>query len=64
MRACFLGQSVCTLGFGVAVIQTPPAEDKPAPEGPAETPLLDMPADALPLPNRMFAELKRQPHYV
>lgn len=24
MRACFLGQNVCALGFGVAVLQTPP----------------------------------------
>lgn len=24
MRACFLGQNVCALGFGVATLQTPP----------------------------------------
>ncbi|HEY4077096.1 MAG TPA: hypothetical protein VGM26_09220 [Rhizomicrobium sp.] len=24
MRACFLGQSICALGFGVATLQTPP----------------------------------------
>jgi len=24
MRACFLGQNICTLGFGVAILQTPP----------------------------------------
>lgn len=24
MRACFLGQNICALGFGVATLQTPP----------------------------------------
>jgi hypothetical protein len=24
MRTCFLGQSICALGFGVATLQTPP----------------------------------------
>jgi hypothetical protein len=24
MRACFLGQNVCALGFGVATLQSPP----------------------------------------
>ena len=24
MRACFLGQSICALGFGVATLQSPP----------------------------------------
>lgn len=24
MRACFLGQNVCALGYGVATLQTPP----------------------------------------
>jgi hypothetical protein len=24
MRACFLGQNICTLGFGVATLQAPP----------------------------------------
>jgi len=31
MRACFLGQNVTVLGFGVAMLQTPPL---PAPETP------------------------------
>lgn len=35
MRACFLGQNVCALGFGVATLQTPrpsePAEDAGSP---------------------------------
>lgn len=29
MRACFLGQHVCALGFGIAVLQLPPLP-KPA----------------------------------
>jgi hypothetical protein len=24
MRACFLGQNICSLGFGIATLQTPP----------------------------------------
>ena len=34
MRACFLGQNICGLGYGVATLQIPrlhePAEDGPA----------------------------------
>lgn len=30
MRACFLGQNVCALGFGVATLQTPPMMAEPA----------------------------------
>jgi hypothetical protein len=34
MRACFLGQNVCALGFGVAILQTPPlAPAEPEGEG-------------------------------
>jgi len=29
MRACFLGQNVCALGFGVATLQTPPLLSEP-----------------------------------
>jgi hypothetical protein len=29
MRACFLGQNVCALGFGVATLQTPPLMSEP-----------------------------------
>jgi hypothetical protein len=29
MRACFLGQNVCALGFGVATLQTPPLMYEP-----------------------------------
>jgi hypothetical protein len=29
MRACFLGQNICALGFGVATLQTPPLMSEP-----------------------------------
>lgn len=29
MRACFLGQNVCALGNGIAILQTPRVEDVP-----------------------------------
>jgi hypothetical protein len=33
MRACFLGQNICGLGFGVATLNAPPlVMDHPAPE--------------------------------
>jgi len=36
MRACFLGQNVCALGFGVATLQTPPLmPDEATPDVPA-----------------------------
>jgi hypothetical protein len=36
MRACFLGQNICALGFGVATLQAPPlVMDEPAEETPA-----------------------------
>ena len=28
MRACFLGQNVCALGYGVAMLQSPPMLDE------------------------------------
>jgi len=35
MRACFLGQNVCGLGFGVATLHTPPlVMDQPVPQSP------------------------------
>lgn len=61
MRACFLGQSVCALGYGVAMVNTLPAQ-----ETPEEKPLVEVVSEPLPLdppPNRMFAALKRQLHY-
>jgi hypothetical protein len=50
MRACFLGQNVTALGFGVAMLQTPPlpepewqkkpeAAPKAAPQPPEPAPL-------------------------
>jgi hypothetical protein len=30
MRACFLGQNICALGFGVATLQTPPLMSEPS----------------------------------
>jgi hypothetical protein len=30
MRACFLGQNVCALGYGVATLQIPPLQDEDA----------------------------------
>ena|SRR5438105_2560311 len=37
MRACFLGQNICALGFGVATLQTPPlVMDSPADGSQAE----------------------------
>ena len=54
MRACFLGQNVCALGYGVAMVQTLPAvpeADRVAPEqGPPPAPA----------PNRMFEGLGKQ----
>jgi hypothetical protein len=44
MRACFLGQNVTALGFGVAMLQTPPL---PEPEHPQFMPDQSMP-DAAP----------------
>ena len=39
MRACFLGQNICALGFGVATLQVPPlVMDEPAEETPAASP--------------------------
>ena len=33
MRACFLGQNICALGYGVATLQAPPlVMDEPAEE--------------------------------
>jgi|GEM_PF-5373832 len=37
MRACFLGQNVTALGFGIAMLQTPPLPE-PEPEKPLENP--------------------------
>ena len=60
MRACFLGQNVCALGYGVALVQSPPAPEEPQAETADRT---APPLPRQPLPNRMFAALKRKPHY-
>jgi hypothetical protein len=63
MRACFLGQNVCALGNGVAIVQTAPLGEKPKPEAQAEPPSVPKGRPE----NRMFEEFKRQdfvrPHH-
>jgi hypothetical protein len=65
MRACFLGQNVCALGYGVAMVQTPPltpADQKPDSVTPVPSEM--DPKDFIPLPNRMFEDLWRHtPHH-
>jgi len=64
MRACFLGQNVCALGFGVAMVQSPPAPDEPKPNAPLPLAPDDQPVVIPPRLNRMFEGLRRQtPHY-
>jgi len=61
MRACFLRENICALGYGVAMVQNQPAPEKPQ----AETCPLPDPSpnpEKIP-PNRMFAALGRLPHY-
>lgn len=45
MRACFLGQNVTALGFGVAMLQTPPLPEPEPPEDPVKD-AADNPAPA------------------
>lgn len=55
MRACFLGQNVTALGFGVAMLQTPPLPEPELSENPARDPSNEPPAPASPatdLPKR------------
>jgi hypothetical protein len=60
LRACFLAQNVCALGYGVAMIQTPALAAPPKPV--ANDSLA--PKEVSPLPNRMLAEFRRHaPHY-
>jgi hypothetical protein len=63
MRACFLGQNVCALGFGVAMVQTPPLEQTW--EQPLQAPLsadraAALPPMEMPRQNRMVRELQRR----
>jgi len=61
MRACFLGQNVCALGYGVAMVQTlvDPAPPQPikseSGDGTAPSP------DEYPVENLMVRDLKRRP---
>lgn len=52
MRACFLGQNICALGFGVAMLQTPPLlrdEETGKPEHPvADNPVAEKSGDETP----------------
>jgi hypothetical protein len=54
MRACFLGQNVCALGYGVAMVQTLPAAPEAGRAAPEQGP------PPAPLPNRMFEGLRKQ----
>jgi|HubBroStandDraft_5_1064220.scaffolds.fasta_scaffold1205821_2 hypothetical protein len=57
MRACFLGQNVCALGFGVAMVQSPPLDETgrvPAEDRP------EIPPAGTVLENRMVRDLKRR----
>jgi hypothetical protein len=47
MRACFLGQNICALGFGVATLQTPPLVVDEAGD-PQAAPAKATPAQAVP----------------
>ena len=60
MRACFLGQNVCALGFGVALIQSPPADP---PATPREAGAAAPNRAPNPMPNPMFAALGRPTIY-
>jgi hypothetical protein len=62
MRACFLGQNVCALGFGVAMVQSPPVEQTGAPGNLTwEAPVGPPPAQGEnPIQNRMVRELQRR----
>jgi hypothetical protein len=57
MRACFLGQNICALGYGVALVQSPPMEEasESRPEDKPQMP----PAETLP-ENRMLRDLRRR----
>jgi hypothetical protein len=62
MRACFLGQNVCALGFGVAMVQSPSVEQAYAPgDQPWEVQTGLPPAQGEnPSQNRMVRELQRR----
>jgi hypothetical protein len=53
MRACFLGENVCALGFGVAIVQTPPLHE------PESDPVAASFPDGSPLENLMDRAFRR-----
>ena len=57
MRACFLGQNICALGFGVAIIQTPPLQEPSEPDPGAR--VAPSPGEC-PVENPMARDLRRQ----
>jgi hypothetical protein len=63
MRACFLGENICALGFGVAIMQTPSLREPEAGEREVGEPIGDpkasFPAD-LALENPMTREWRRK----
>jgi hypothetical protein len=62
MRACFLGQNVCALGYGVAMVQTCSLVDPPHQPTDGESEVkTDLPSEEYPLENLMVRDLKRQP---
>lgn len=62
MRACFLGQNVCALGFGVAMVHSLPVEQAHEPGNqPWEAQIGPPPAQGEnPSENRMVRELQRR----
>jgi hypothetical protein len=56
MRACFLGQNICALGFGVATLQAPPLV--------MDTPIRDEAANAPACPNETLEPSPDQPSFV
>jgi len=62
MRACFLGPNICALGFGVALVQSPPlaeAFDLQAGDDFARS-RAEIPLPSKILENRMIQDLRRR----
>jgi hypothetical protein len=60
MRACFLGQNVCALGYGVAMVQTYCLVDPPHQPGEGESEARTALSHEYPVENLMVRDLKRQ----
>ena len=62
MRACFLGQNICALGFGVAMVQSPPLDEaaEAHPEDRAIETGPEIPPPGIVLENRMVRDLRRR----